>query len=150
MSGPPDLDAIARRHLTFGWWALLIFLLVGSVLESLHGFKVAWYVDVATETRRLVWRLGHAHGTMLSIVNIVFGLTIKGVADRIGDAAWPVRASQLLVIGTVLLPGGFFAGGLVIYGGDPGPGVFVAPFGALALAIAMALTATGLSKALKD
>lgn len=150
MSATDRNDAIARRHLSFGWWALLVFLLVGSVLESLHGFKVAWYVDVATETRRLVWRLGHAHGAMLSLVNIAFGLTMGAVGERIGSAAWPDRASKLLVAGTVLLPGGFFAGGLVIYGGDPGPGVFVAPFGALALAVAVFLIARGLSRALSD
>jgi hypothetical protein len=151
MVSETDLDAISRRHLVFGWWALMVFLLVGSALETMHGFKVAWYVDVATETRRLMWRLGHAHGTMLSIVNILFGLTLRAAADRIGSAeAWPRRAGRLLIIGTVLLPGGFFAGGLVIYGGDPGPGVFVALFGALALALAVALTGLGLHRALKD
>jgi len=149
VSGTEDLDSIARRHLIFGWWALLAFLAVGSVLESLHGFKVAWYVDVATETRRLVWRLAHAHGTMLSLTNIAFGLTMGVVSGHLGDAAWPARASKLLLAATVLLPGGFFLGGLVIYGGDPGPGIFVAPFGALALAVAVFLTAAGLSKALK-
>ncbi len=132
----PTPDDLVRRHLTFGWWALFFFLLVGSALETMHGFKVAWYVDVATETRRLVWRLGHAHGTMLSIVNIAFALTLRALPE-----AGSKLASKLLIAGTVLLPGGFFAGGLVIYGGDPGPGVFVAPVGALALAVAIFLIA---------
>ena len=51
-----------RRHLRFGWWSLLCFLTLGIVLESLHGFKVGWYLDAAHSTRRLMWTLAHAHG----------------------------------------------------------------------------------------
>jgi hypothetical protein len=41
----------------------------------------------------------------------------------------------------VLLPGGFFAGGLRVYGGDPGPGIILAPIGATSLLIAVFLAA---------
>ena len=63
------------RNLRFGWWSLLVFLSLGGVLETLHGFKVGWYVDVGNETRRLMFTLAHAHGTLLALVNIAAVLT---------------------------------------------------------------------------
>ena len=41
-----ELDTIALRNLRFGWWALFFFLLLGGVLEVLHGLKIGWYLDV--------------------------------------------------------------------------------------------------------
>jgi len=136
---------LARRHLLFGWGALLVFLVIGSVLEAMHGFKVAWYLDVDVETRRLVWRLGHAHGTLFSIVNILFGLTVAQLAPA-ADARWAKIASPALIAGTLLLPAGFFTGGLIVYGGDPGMGIFLVPLGAAALGIGVLATVLGVSR----
>ena len=47
---------------------------LGLLLESLQGFKVAAYLDVSNETRRLMWRLAHAHGTLLAVVNILYAV----------------------------------------------------------------------------
>ena len=69
--------ALARRHLQIGWWALLVFLSVGLVLEALHGLKVGLYLDVSNETRRLMWRLAHAHGTLLALVNLAFAVSVE-------------------------------------------------------------------------
>ncbi|NIM42420.1 MAG: hypothetical protein GTN84_14715, partial [Hydrogenophaga sp.] len=41
---PSDIRRLARQHLRFGWWSLLVFLCLGAVLESMHGFKVQFYV----------------------------------------------------------------------------------------------------------
>ena len=43
------------------------------------------------------------------------------------------------------MPGGFFLGGVFMYssGGDPGLGIFLVPVGAIALFIAVLLTASG-------
>ena len=65
-----------RRHMRFGWASLLAFLTLGLALEGLHGLKVGWYLDVASSTRRLMFTLGHAHGTLLALVNIAYALTI--------------------------------------------------------------------------
>ena len=35
----------------------MVFLTLGIGLEVMHGFKVAWYINVGMETRRLMWRL---------------------------------------------------------------------------------------------
>ena len=81
-SEPPGLAAaLAWRHLRIGWWALLLFLTIGIVLEGLHGFKIGWYLNVSNETRRLMLTLAHAHGVLLALVNVVFALTLR-IFDR--------------------------------------------------------------------
>ncbi len=129
----------ARRHLRFGWWSLLGFLLLGLTLELLHGFKVGFYLDVPNETRRLMWTLAHAHGALLGLIHIAFGCCLPH-CTRFAPAA-KARASWCLIGASVLLPGGFFAGGMQIYGGDPGPGILLAPVGAACLLIAVFLVA---------
>jgi hypothetical protein len=129
----------ARRHLRFGWWSLLVFATLGLVLESLHGFKVRAYLDVSNETRRLMWTLAHAHGTLLAVVHIVFGLTIRGVPER--SALHQGLISTSLIGASLLLPGGFFLGGVVFYSGDPGLGVLLVPVGAVLLLTAVFLVA---------
>ena len=118
------MDA-SRRHLRFGWWSLLVFATLGLVLESLHGFKVRAYPDVSNETRRLMWTLAHAHGTLLAVIHIAFGLTLRG--GSVPALANPRLISTSLYAASVLLPGGFFLGGVVFYAGDPGVGVLLVP-----------------------
>src|ERR1700693_16635 len=116
---------LADRNLRFGWWSLLIFLSLGAVLETLHGFKIGWYVDVGNETRRLMFTLAHAHGSLLALVNIITGL-IGRIVER-----FTLRSSVsfALIWAAILLPAGFFLGGIVIYDGDPGLGVWLVPAG---------------------
>ncbi|MEM7233599.1 MAG: hypothetical protein AAF517_15595, partial [Planctomycetota bacterium] len=64
------------RHLRIGWASLLVFLSLGIGLEALHGFKVDWYMEVANSTRREMWTLAHAHGTLISLVQIAFAATL--------------------------------------------------------------------------
>jgi hypothetical protein len=130
---------LARRHLRFGWWSLAVFATLGLVLESLHGFKVGAYLDVLNETRRLMWTLAHAHGTLLSIVHLVFGLSVRAAPELI--AADRKAISRWLTGASLLLPGGFFLGGVAFYGGDPGMGVLLVPVGAVSLIAAAFLLA---------
>ncbi len=125
----------ARRHLRFGWWSLLVFLTLGFVLELLHGFKVGMYLDVSNETRRLMWRLAHAHGGLLGVIHILFGLCLR-VAPELASVRLP-PTSACLIGASLLLPGGFFLGGVTFYGGDPGLGILVVPAGAALLATAV-------------
>jgi hypothetical protein len=134
---------VAARHLRFGWWSLLAFLSLGIALEAMHGFKVGWFLDAGNETRRLLLTLAHAHGVLLALVNVAFGLCVSSLDA--GGAAWVRRASPCLLAAALLLPVGFGLGGLVIYGGDPGLGVALVPLGALALVAGVFLTARGVS-----
>ncbi len=133
----PDVD-YAARHLRFGWWSLLVFLSVGFALELLHGFKAGFYLDVTNETRRLMWTLAHAHGALLGLVHVAWALCLRAFPD-LGDGSHRV-VSPCLMGASVLLPGGFFAGGVQLYGGDPGLGIALVPAGAACLAIAVFLT----------
>lgn len=130
------------RNLRFGWWSLLVFLSLGGVLETLHGFKLGWYVDVGNETRRLMFTLGHAHGAGLALVNIAAGLTARNIK---GFELRP-SVSTALVWAAILLPGGFFLGGIITYDGDPGLGIWLVPIGALLLFYGVARIALDLSR----
>jgi hypothetical protein len=141
----PDAPTYAMRHLRFGWWSLLVFATLGLMLESLHGFKVRAYLDVSNETRRLMWTLAHAHGTLLAVVHIVFGLTIRAVPER--NAVHQRLISLSLIGASVLLPGGFFLGGVAFYSGDPGLGVLLVPVGAVLLLAAVFLVARSVDSA---
>ncbi len=133
-------SSLVARHLRYGWCSLLLFICLGVVLESLHGFKVAWYLDVGTEPRRLMWRLAHAHGTFLSLVHIAYAATLHA---RPNVAFATSFASAALIAASILMPAGFFLGGTVIYGGDPGVGILLLPVGALLLVTAVLSVAIG-------
>jgi hypothetical protein len=138
---PPGVQ-LTDRNLRFGWWSLLVFLSLGALLETLHGFKIGWYVDVGNETRRLMFTLAHAHGTLLAVVNIAAGLTVRTV-ER---STLRPSVSFSLIWAAILLPAGFFLGGIVIYDGDPGLGVWLVPIGAALLFYSIARIALDLSK----
>lgn len=135
------LAEVRRSHLIFGWTMFAVFAVIGIGLEVLHGFKVGWYLDVGNETRRLMFRLAHAHGTLFAMVNVAFALSIQYFEN------WSNRrmdlASRAFKIGSILIPGGFFIGGLHIYDGDPGLGIILVPFGAIAMVSAFLLAAQG-------
>ena len=130
---------LSMRHLKVGWWSLLLFLSFGLVLEALHGFKVGWYLEIANSTRRLAWTLAHAHGTLLGVINVLLGLTIQRLPEWSGRLRG--LASDFLVASTVLLPAGFFFGGLFPYQGDPGIAIFLVPLGGGLLAVSVLLIA---------
>ena len=147
-SGP---GSTRRLHLVLGWCSLLVFVILGVGLEAMHGFKVAWYVNSGKpETTRLLWRLAHAHGTMLSLVHLAFAWSVvelSGFTDRTR-----FLASRSFLAAGVLIPAGFFLGGfppfvrteelrLGTLGGDPGLGIVLLPLGALLLIMALSLAA---------
>ena len=140
-------DAARLRHLRFGWWSLLVFLALGIVLEGLHALKLEWYLAAGNEARRLLLTLAHAHGTLLAMLHLLFGLVVGGA---VGAMRWqPGRlelASRCLMGASILLPGGFFLGGLSLYDGDPGLGALLAPPGGLLLLVAVFFAARSVSR----
>src|SRR5262245_52493651 len=127
---------VASRHMRVGWWGLAVFVTLGAVLEAFHAYKSPFYLDASSETRRLLFRLAHAHGALIALINIVFALTVKQKPEASSRVA-----SAALLASLVLLPGGFFAGGIVIHGGDPGLPAALIPVGALALLLAVVIVA---------
>jgi hypothetical protein len=134
----PSRD-VARLHLRVGWWSLLAFLSIGIALEGMHGFKLGLYLDVSNETRRHMWTLGHAHGTLLSVLSLVFAASTRAMTSW--DGASRGLASRCLLGALVMLPLGFLLGGAFTHGGDPGLGILLVPPGALLLFTSVLLTA---------
>ena len=130
-----DPEGLASRHFRLGWLHLALFLTLGVLLEALHGFKVGGYLNPSNSTRRMLWTLAHAHGTLLGLIHIGFAVTLPRLRQ------WPERSarttSTALVAGSWLLPSGFFLGGIGVFGGDPGIGIFLVPPGALLLLVAV-------------
>lgn len=131
-------DPSVRACLRFGWTAVAVFLLLGLVLESLHLIKAPFYLDV--RLRRELWTLAHAHGTLLGLVNIAFAVT----AERCLNGARTIRrASRALRAGSLLVPLGFFLGGIANAEGDPSLAIVLVPVGALLALYAAGTLAAG-------
>jgi hypothetical protein len=124
-------DPAIRKTVRMGWLLLAIALPFGVTLEALHGFKVQAYL--ASEMRREMWRLAHAHGTLLGMLCLV--------SAALAEAYIPeaIRARVLVMIrwGAVLMPLGFFLGGVLNSEGDPSLGILLVPPGALLLIAAL-------------
>lgn len=129
-------DDATASCLRQGWIMLAVFLAMGLVLESFHLIKLPFYLDV--RLRRELWTLAHAHGTLFGAVNILFGLS---AVRRIPNVVKRVTASRLLRVGTVLVPLGFFLGGIGATEGDPSLAIMLVPVGALLALIAAVMTA---------
>jgi len=106
----------------------------------MYGFKLRLYLDVSNETRRELWTLAHAQGTLLSLIHLAFSSLAARLQNRGRAAALPL-CSSCLIVATVLIPAGFFLGGLFLHMGDPGIGVMLVPGGALLLLVGIFLAA---------
>ncbi len=119
-------------NLRAGFWALLVFAAAGLTLETFHGLKLGFYLDVGEETRRLLWRLAHAHGALLGLVNVCYALAARSwpqLQDRLAERA--------LLTALLLMPLGFLLGGAFAHDGDPGASVGLAVAGGVALLVGL-------------
>lgn len=111
---------------------------MGAFLECLHAFKFGFYLDPAHRLRRELWTLAHAHGTLLALVQIALA------SGLIHFGSWTIGRLRLvsffMIDAALLIPLGFFLGGLFPSEGDPWVGILLVPAGALLLVIAVALT----------
>jgi len=116
--------------------SLALFALLGLGLEALHAFKAGFYLDVSNETRRLLWRLAHAHGVLLGLLNIAYALSAR---------SWPILQDTLiaraLLAALLLMPLGFLLGGVFARAGDPGASVALAVAGGVALLVGLGKSA---------
>lgn len=113
-----------------------VWMTFGLLLEGLIGYKTPAYLQ--DPVRRELFRLAHAHGTLLSLLLLALAL----VCDR-----FEVRPANIVTMilrgGIILLPIGFLLGGVWHYESDPGAGIWIVPvaavmvvFGVVSLAIA--------------
>lgn len=114
-------DNIRSTHVRFGWTLLTIAVIAGALLESLLGWRSSLLGD--DELRHRLWSLAHFHAAFLALLNLIYPSATKST-----------KTSRSLIAGSVLLPLGFFLGGLAHPEGDPGLGIWLAPLGAAFLA----------------
>ena len=127
----PDQSALREFHARIGWCLLALFGSLGLGLEILHAFKLQYYLGVMNETRRAMWTLAHAHGTLLAVVHLAYSATLPLLPQLAG--AMGLLTSRLISLASCCMPLGFFLGGLVFLDGDPGLGILLVPVGAIAL-----------------
>ena len=123
-NGDNETDPGARALFTRGLTLTALGMTLGLALEGLLGFKTPAYLQ--DPLRRELFRLAHAHLTLLGMLAAVCAL---------GLGRWRVNVttsvSRALLAGALLMPLGFFSGGVRHPEGDPGPGIWLVPIGAL-------------------
>jgi len=124
-ANPKSQSARLNRSLIAqGWMAVAFWMSVGLLLEGLLGYKIPAYLS--DPQRRELFRLAHAHGTLLGVVLIAAGLCAERVA-----VALPKAAHLALRAGSILMPVGFFLSGVWHTESDPGLAIWLVPPGAL-------------------
>jgi hypothetical protein len=109
-----------------GWISLAAWIVFGLLIEGLIGFRSPVLLD--DSTRRDMFRLAHAHGTLLNLVLIAAAICARLDLIRLG------RVTSLgLRAAVVLLPGGFLLGGIWHFKDDTGVGILLVPVGAVLL-----------------
>ena len=109
-----------------GWISLALWIAFGIFIEGLSAFRSPLYLDDAV--RRDMFRLAHAHGTLLNIV-----LLTAALCARLGLIRLSRLSSRGLCAAVVLLPAGFFFSGLWHFKDEPGLGILLVPIGAVLL-----------------
>jgi hypothetical protein len=109
-----------------GWISLAAWIVFGLLIEGLIGFRSPVLLD--DSTRRDMFRLAHAHGTLLNLVLIAAAICARLDLVRFG------RVTSLgLRAAVVLLPAGFLLGGIWHFKDDPGVAILAVPVGAVLL-----------------
>jgi hypothetical protein len=130
-----DVGHAVRANLAKpAWIGLLFWMSAGLLFEGLIGFRAPAYLQ--HPVRRELFRLAHAHGTLLSILLLVVNLYL--IKELISPPKIAVRALQA---GVILMPFGFLLGGAWHYESDPGALIFLAPIGGLLIIFGIAAIA---------
>ncbi len=117
-----------QGHLRAAVGLAAAFLAMGLWLEAMIGLRAAGWVD--DPLRREFLRLGHAHGGVLSLLNVALAWAMERL--RTPDA-WAKRIRIAALFGAALVGLGFIGGALWHGPTDPGPLVLVVPAGAMML-----------------
>ena len=109
-----------------GWISLAAWIVFGLLVEGLIGFRSPALLD--DSVRREMFRLAHAHGTLLNLV-----LIGAAICDRLDLIRLGGVTSLVLRAAVVLLPVGFLLAGIWHFKDDPGVAILLVPIGALLL-----------------
>ena len=109
-----------------GWISLALWIAFGILIEGFSAFRSPAYLDDAV--RREMFRLAHAHGTLLNLVLLGAAICAHLNLIRLGP-----MTSLGLRSAVLLLPAGFLFGGLWHFKDEPGPAILLVPVGAVLL-----------------
>ena len=126
----------AHGHLRAALCLAAAFLAMGLWLEAMIGLRAAGWVD--DPLRREFLRLGHAHGGVLSLLNVALAWGMERLHT---PDAWARRIRPAALVGAMLVGLGFIGGALWHGPTDPGPLVLVVPAGAMMLVASTAAVA---------
>lgn len=110
------------------WISLALWIAFGILLEGFNAFRSPALLDDAV--RREMFRLAHAHGTLLNLV-----LLAAVICARLGLIRLGAKTSAGLRAAVVLLPAGFLFGGFWHFKDEPGPAILLVPIGAVLLLV---------------
>jgi len=113
-----------------GWFSLAIFMAFGLLFEGLIGYRSPAYLN--DMMRRELFRLAHAHGTILSLVLLIAAEYLNS-----RDIEIPRPAVLSLRIGAAIMPLGFLLGGIWHTETDPNFLVILSPIGGVMLIFAI-------------
>lgn len=125
----------ATRHLRLSLALTALFLAMGLGLEAMLGLRAQGMLD--DPLRRELWRLGHAHGAILGLLNVALAFALERLAT---PAAWATRIRLAALAGALAVGLGFLGGGLWHGPTDPGPLVLAVPAGAILLLSSLGAT----------
>ena len=112
-----------------GWLGLAIWIALGFLLESLMAYKAPSYLG--DPHRRELFRLAHAHGTLLHGLLVL--VAICGGRELV-RVTRPTRFASRC--GAIVMPIGFLLAGLWHPEGDPGLFIWLVPAGAVMIIFA--------------
>ncbi len=117
-----------------GWISLALWISFGLLIEALIGFRTPALMD--DPVRREMFRLAHAHGTLLNLV-----LIVAAICARLEWTSFTLLSALALRAAVVLIPAGFLLSGIWHFKDDPGLGIFLVPAGAVLLLFAALMLA---------
>ncbi len=125
-----------ERHIRAAIAMIAIFLASGIWLEAMYGLRADGWLD--DPLRREFMRLGHAHGSLLAMLNVVMAVALERLRT---PERWAAKIRVAGVLGASLVGIGFFGGGLWHGPTDPGPMVLLVPAGAFMLVTSLVAVA---------
>ncbi len=120
-----------KRNVRFGFAWLLLFAVMGAILEAWLGIN-NWQVD---EILRATLRSAHSHALCFAFINILFGLA---ATSFIKSKKWQNLASWFLIAGGFLYPAGLLAEVFIAE-----PLVYLAPVGGILVILGLLVAGMG-------
>src|SRR4029079_2103459 len=110
------------------WISIALWITFGILLEGLNAFRSSAFLDDAV--RREMFRLAHAHGTLLNLVLLALAICARLDLVNLGP-----KTSGGFRAAVIILPLGFLFAGVWHFKDEPGAAILLVPIGAVLLLV---------------